>query len=332
MIPDPEPGAGRRPPCYGAPPMPLEAPVSPRPVVPPPASMGPVHAVLFAVQLAFAGFAVVGKLVFPQVEPLAVAGVRVLVAAPALLIFAWRHDRFLPRWRDLPVLALFGLLGICLNQVLFLLGLERTLATNAAILMPSIPVFTVAIAALAGLENIGRRRLLGIALAVLGALVVLDIGSFRFASRESVGILLILGNCLFYAIYLAFQRPLLERFPWRSFIAWSFLTAVPPTLLISGPALAATSWHGISGAAWCGLVFIVLVATVFTYAANTWAVRRSSATLVGVYVTLQPLAAAAIARLALDEPLGSRQLAGFLLIAAGLWRVSTAVARPRSTG
>ena len=41
------------------------------------------------------------------------------------------------------ILALLGFLGVFANQLLFIHGLEHTTATNASILMPSIPVFAV---------------------------------------------------------------------------------------------------------------------------------------------------------------------------------------------
>lgn len=290
-----------------------------------------VHLALLAVQLAFAGFAVVAKLVFRELDPLALTAVRVLVATPLLLAFAWHHDRIVPSRRDLPMLALLGMLGVCLNQVLFVLGLERTLATNAAILMPSIPVFAVAVAALTGVERIGRRRLLGIGLAVAGALVVLDPASFRLAPDQSVGTLLILLNCLFYALFLTLQRPILLRLPWRTVIAWAFLFGAVGVGVIGAPSLSATDFARLSPLSLWGIVYVILAPTVFAYAANTWAVRRSTPSLAAAYVTLQPIATAALARVVLDEPLGLRQLGGFFLIAAGLWRVSTAVAQPPTT-
>lgn len=305
---------------------------SPHPAATPaPASLLRVHLALLAVQLAFSGFHVIAKLLFSELHPLAVVAVRVVAAAPLLFVFAWRHDRVLPRWRDLPSLALLGLLGVCFNQVLFVLGLERTLATNAGILMPSVPVFAVAVAALTGIERIGRRRLLGIGLAVAGALVVLDPTSFHLAPEQTVGNLLILLNCLCYALFLVLQRPVLERLPWRTVIAWAFLFGAVGVGAIGAPALRAADFGNLSGTALSGLAYVVLVPTVFAYATNTWAIRRSTPSLVAAYVTLQPLSTATFARLVLDEPLGWRQIAGFVLIAAGLWRVSTAAARPPST-
>src|SRR5262249_50100194 len=121
-----------------------------------------VHAVLFGVQILFGIFHVVGKAVLQEMDPLALAGLRVPGAAPPPAALGWHYDRVLPRPRDLPALALLGALGIFANQVFFILGLERTTATNASILMISVPVFTVAVAAALGVERLSPRRLAGV--------------------------------------------------------------------------------------------------------------------------------------------------------------------------
>ena len=104
-------------------------------------SMWKVHFTLLAAQIAFAGFAVIGKGVLQHLHPLSVASLRILVSTPLLFAVAAIFERRLPRLRDLPYLALLGLLGVFTNQLLFIIGLQKTTATNASILMPSIPIF-----------------------------------------------------------------------------------------------------------------------------------------------------------------------------------------------
>lgn len=286
-----------------------------------------VHATLFLVQMAFGGFHVVAKAVLFSLPPLALAGLRVIAATPFLVWLAWRHDRLIPARRDLPWLALLGGLGVTANQLFFITGLHFTTAINAAILQPSMPVFAAGAAALLGVERIGPRRLAGIALSVTGALVLVN--PLRLSTHGPVvlGNFLILLNCLCYGLFLVLQRPLLERIPWRTLIAWSFVFGGGAVLLLSLPTLARLDWAAVPTGAWWGVAYIVGFATVFAYSANTWAVRRSSPSLVAAYSTLQPLAAAALAATFLGERFGWVEGLGFVLIAAGLWRVSASQAR-----
>ena len=139
------------------------------------------HLALLAVQISFSGLHIVGKVVLEHLPPLAVASLRVLVATPLFLGLAWYVDRKLPPWKSLPQLALLGLLGVFLNQVLFVIGLKYTTATNAAILMSSVPVFAVGVGWLTRIERIGPRRLTGVILAASGAVVLLDPRRFSIA-------------------------------------------------------------------------------------------------------------------------------------------------------
>lgn len=306
------------------------APVATADAPPPPGRPGlSVHAALLLVQLAFGGFHVVAKALLSGMAPMLVVGLRVLIATPLLVIIAWRRDRTLPSARDWAWLALLGSLGVTANQILFIEGLQHTTASNAAILMTCLPVFAVAAGALLGIEAVGPRRLLGIVLAVGGALVMVSPGGFETSGQKNFGNLLILGNCLAYALFLVLQRPILRRLPWRTVIAGSFVCGAPLVVAASLPTLAATDLAAIPAASWMGVLYIAIFATVFAYAANTWAVRRSSPALVAAYGMLQPVVTAALATAFLGETLGWAEGAGFALIVAGLWQVN---AQTGSTG
>jgi drug/metabolite transporter (DMT)-like permease len=281
-----------------------------------------VHLGLLAVQASFSGLHVFGKVVLASMHPLALACLRVGFAAPALMLIAWRHDRVLPALRDLPNLALLGTLGVFLNQVLFITGLRLTTATNAAILIASIPVFAVGIGALTGLDRVGGRRALGVLLAVSGNLVVLDPRRFVLGAGSFAGDLLILINSLSFAAFMVLQRPALERLPWRTVLAWSFLCGGVETFAIGGSRLLAVEPHSLPASALWSIVYILLFPTLLSYSLNTWAVGRSTPVTVAVYTSLQPLLTALLAAPVLGERLGWQQLVGFALIAAGIWRVS----------
>ena len=281
-----------------------------------------LHVALLVVQLLFSGLHVVGKDVLGELHPMALACLRAGFAAPALVAFAlWRRCRW-PALRDLPILALLGLLGVAANQVLFIQGLAYTTATNAAILMPSIPVFAAGLGALFGIERIGPRRLAGIGLAVAGALAVLDPTAFSLADKQTVGNLLILVNCLAFAAFLVLHRPVMRRLPWQTVIAGSFVFGALFVFAVGAPALLATDFSALSPGTLGGIAYILVFPTLIGYGLNTWAVRRSSPTIVAAYTTIQPLASAALAAIFLGETFGWKEGIGFVLIAAGLWVVS----------
>ena len=291
-----------------------------------------VHAALLIVQVTFGAFPVVGKGVLVHLPPLAVAALRVALATPILLALAWRVDRVLPARRDLPTLFLLGLLGVFANQVLFMIGLELTTATAAGILMPSIPVFALLAAAVLGQQRLTTRSATGVALAVAGALAILN--PMRLAGNPggTLGNGLILLNCLAFAMYLVLQRPVLRRLPPLTTVAWSFLLGGSGVVVVGLPALVSVQPAALPTGVWIGLAYIVLFPTVLNYFLNAWSLGRSSPALVAAYTTLQPLVAAGLAALFLRESLHTRHLLGFLLISAGLAAISRPGGMPAGTG
>ncbi len=283
-----------------------------------------VHLSQIFVQISFGGFHVAGKSILSHMPPLALGCARVIGATPLLLLLAFLIDRRLPEKRDLPRLALLGFLGVFANQVLFIFGLKFTTATNAGILMPSIPIFAVAAGALLGVERLDRRRILGIALAVAGALVMLDPMRFQQNGRTLLGNVLLLANCLAYGIFLVLQRPMLKRLPPLTVIAWSFFFGAIGVLLVGMRDFRAVDWADLPGVVHAQLAYIVIVPTAINYALNSWSVQRSSPSLVATYTTLQPLAAASLAAFFLHERLSPNGAFGFLLIVAGLIAVTRA--------
>jgi drug/metabolite transporter (DMT)-like permease len=288
----------------------------------------PTHAALLFVQISFAGFHVVAKAVLAHLAPLALAAARVAFATPLLLLLARRFEHVTPSRRDLPHLALLGFLGVFLNQLMYIFGLRYTSATNAAILMPSIPVFTVALAAAFGIERLTARKVFGVALAVAGAVALLDPWRVTALDRAWLGNLLVLGNCLAYASYLVLLRPLLRRLPPLTVVAWAFLLGGTATLAVGMPTVLAVQPGALPASVWWGLAYIILLPTAVNYALNSWAVRRSSPALVATYTTLQPLAAAGLAVFFLHESPGGGELLGFALISAGLAGVASRRRRP----
>ncbi|MEJ2367097.1 MAG: EamA family transporter [Acidobacteriota bacterium] len=281
-----------------------------------------VHIALIFVQVAFGGMHVFGKYALGYIPPMALAGYRVLAAAPILFLLSLRFTRVKPSGKDFAYLAMLGFFGVFANQLLFINGLHFTTAINAGIIMPSVPVFAAAVAVLFGIEKLNAPRAFGIALAVGGALVMLDITRASFSHDTLVGNLMILLNCLSYALYLVFQRPLLKRLHPMTVVAWAFVFGGTGVVAASIPTMIHMSYSTVPPLAWGGLAYIVLVPTALAYALNSWALTRSSAGLVATYITLQPVADAVLATWLLHEGIGVHEVLGFVLIMGGLIVVS----------
>jgi drug/metabolite transporter (DMT)-like permease len=280
-----------------------------------------VHVALLFVQIAFGSLAVEGKLAMSPrfgVSPPALAMARILggalVFAPLALAQGGPRVRAL---RDVAELTLLALFGVVLNQALFLAGLRQTSPVSATLLIATIPVFTVVIAALAGRERLRLRGAAGIALALTGALAL---SGFALPRRGDAMVML---NSASYAIYIVFSKRALARLGPMTVITWVFGAGAVLFAPIGGRALLAEApaWPPTTVAL---VAFIVLVPTAFAYSVNAWALARATPALVTVYVYFQPLVVVALAWAQLDQPPEPRAVLAGLFILAGVGLVATA--------
>jgi drug/metabolite transporter (DMT)-like permease len=273
-------------------------------------------AALMVTEVAFASLAATSKIVVTEVHPLTVAGIRVVVGGLFLAALALAVRRERVPWSDAPRLVALALLGVVFNQGLFLLGVARTTATNASILIATIPVFTVLVAIILRKERAVTLRILGIIVSFVGVAILLK--AERFNVAPNVGDLFIIINALSFSFYLVLSRPLLAKYRSTTVVMWTFLVAG----LFLGPIGAGLATDLDAGAvstrAWIALAWVVLVGTVIAYAFNNYALKRLESSTVASFIFLQPLIGVALAMVLLGETLTTRTVIGGLLVVAGL--------------
>lgn len=273
---------------------------------------------LVAVQLAFGLFPIFGKEAFHAFAPGAVATWRVVFGAAVLGALAFlKHGRAACPPRELlPRLVLCSLLGVALNQGLFLEGLSRTKAVNTGLITCIIPVATYAFAVLLRQEQHDLRRSLGILLAIAGTVPLLTEGGGTVLEGDSLGVVLVLSNSLCFSAYLVLSKPLLLRLPTLVVIAWVYVLSLPATPWFASGVELVPALDG-NHRAWWAMAYILTFPTVLAYLMNTYALRRVRASTVGFFVFLQPLVSGLGGVLVLgEEVLATTWVAAAALLAA----------------
>jgi drug/metabolite transporter (DMT)-like permease len=277
-----------------------------------------VHLALAGAQIGFALFPILGKLALSAIPPLLLAAFRVVAAAILLegVRRALGGESVLPA--DRRRIFLYGLLGVSFNQLLFITGLFLTSAIHTTILTATIPVFTLAAAVLLGRERMTLRSALGILLAGLGALALLNAQRFAWQSDSFRGDVLLLLNCTSYSLYLVLSRPILARYRVVTFTAAVFRYGAILIVLVALPDLLRFEPARVAPIAWVCLAGVIVLCTVIPYLLNSWALARTAASRVAFYVFLQPLISTVLAVAILAEALTLKALFAALLIFAGL--------------
>ncbi|MBW3582232.1 MAG: DMT family transporter [Euryarchaeota archaeon] len=275
--------------------------------------------VLILVQLLFGALSVAGKFALAAFPPLGLAALRVVVSGILLVIIEriWVRERVAPR--HLALLALYSLFGVVGNQVLFISGLARTEAVPATVLVTTIPVWTLLVAVVLGVERPGWRKYAGVTLALVGVAIMVGVTAAAFRLDVALGNLMVTLNALSYAIYLVIARRLLREYDALTVAAWTFLFGSLVIVPLGLPDLVGLDWGAVPASAWLALLYIILGGTVAAYALNNWALRHVASTTVAAYIYLQPIVATALAVTLLGERPTLRTLTGALFIFAGVW-------------
>jgi drug/metabolite transporter (DMT)-like permease len=273
-----------------------------------------VFAVLAIVQLFFATLAIAGKIALRELSSPALVLAR--VGGAALVFFAIHRlttGEKIRETRDYLALALYSVLGVSLNQLLYLAGLERTTATTAQMFIVAGPAITLAVGMMRGAERGTLLKWTGIVLAGSGALTLVA----AVPANNRLGNLFILTNVVIYSVYLVLTRGIVRRYHPLTVITWIFAFGAM-LLLPIGVAPLIRELPGLSLQGWVAVVWIIALPTVAAYYLNVWALLHVESSIVSAFVYLQPVLTAVMAVSILGERPSARLIPSAALIAAGV--------------
>ena len=262
--------------------------------------------------------------------PLAFNALRVALAAVVLGALAFPRTAARPSRRDAIALVLLGVLGNGAYQLLFIEGVARTRAGDAALVIAATPAFVALIGRLRGTERVAARGVVGIALSIGGiALVVFGNAAARVGESTLLGNALVLVAAFCWSFYTVLSRPYTARVDGVQLSAYTMLGGVVPLLLVGAPALAATRWDAVGLPAWSAVVYSGLGSMVVAYLFWYRGVRVIGPTRTAMFGNLQPLIALAVAWVALGEALTIWQGIGAVSIMTGLLLTRAPAPAPR---
>lgn len=260
-------------------------------------------------------------------QPLAFNGLRFLIAS--VFVFAvLRGGGPLrrPARSDLPRIALLGVVGNVAYQLAFILGLDRTRAGNAAVILALTPVFTTLLSAMHGHERPRGRSWTGVVVSVFGVALVTG-GTPQLRPEELWGDLILVGAAAIWAVYTVGARPLIRRYGAVPVTAWTLWVGAAGLLGIGAPQLFRQNWGRLGAAAWGGLAYSALLAIGLAYLLWYRGVERIGNTRTAVFSNLSPVVALLVAALWLGERPTAVSLLGVVLVLGGVMLVRSGAGR-----
>lgn len=263
---------------------------------------------------------VVIKVGLHHMPPLLLAGLRFLLVAFPAIFFVARPK--------VPLTLLLGYgLTISFGQFAFLFcaikfGMPAGLAS---LVLQAQAFFTMVLGAFVFSERLQRKQLAGIALAIIGVLVLIE-ASLNGQHIAMSGFMLTLAAAFSWACGNIFNKKIMQHSPRpavMSLVVWSALIPILPfllsSLLLEGAAHITQSLITIDMTTILSLLYLAFVATILGYGIWGALLGRYETWRVAPLSLLVPVVGLASAAVLLGETLTGMQLAGAVLIMAGLY-------------
>lgn len=277
--------------------------------------INPYMAILAAV-LAAAFSSIFTKLA--QAPPIIIAFYRLLftlaLIAPFVGRAGWRELRYIGS-REKALAALAGIF-LALHFSFWITSLNYTSVSSSTVLVTLQPIFVIAGGYFLYGETLGRAGLAGVALALLGSVLV-GLGDFRVGGQALLGDIMAFAGAFFVAGYVIIGRGLRQK---MSLLPYLFLVygMAALTLLAENTFLFRDPLLGYPGSAWFWFFLLALVPTIMGHNIFNWALRYVRASVVSVSILGEPVGATILAYFIFAQQPGPLQITGALIIMAGV--------------
>ena len=266
---------------------------------------------------------IAGKIALRAFPPVLVYGLRISMAGVLILPAYWweRRRRTEPSWtrRDVPQLVILGLLGVALNQFLFVIGLSRTSVAHSSIFANTTPILILLLASVRGLERLTGWKLAGVMVALAGVVLLRTLDAGPQGEATLAGDFITCCGALIFSIFTVLGKPQTKRYGTITVNTFAYaggaLLMAPVTLWQS----AGFDFRAVPFSAWAGVFYMALVPSVVCYLIYFYALAHMEASRLAAFSYLQPLLATVFGIFILHEHVTLALVVSGLVIFGGVY-------------
>lgn len=279
------------------------------------------YALLAGISLAWGSSFMLTKIAVAVIPPFSLIAARTLIAAVAMLIvMGVKRQRLRLGARDIALFALVGLIANAAPLVLISVSVSYVQSSVTATALALVPLITTLFAVFGG-EKITLRSMAGIAVGLVGIVVLFGPESLLALGDSARGLAAALGASIIFAASL-FAIALVRHHGPIVVATASLVTAalwtLPLAFVIDGVPAAMPDSTVVASVVVLGL-WSTAAATIMLFAL----LPRAGATFASYNNYLVPAVAVALGTLFLAEPLTAQSVAGVVLVLVGV-AISTA--------
>ncbi len=238
----------------------------------------------------------IGKSALAEFSALSVTTFRMVGAAACFWLLSLFCKQEHVNHRDLLKIFFASLFALVFNQGVYIFGLSLTSPIDASIVTTALPIVTMIVAALYLKEPVTNKKVLGIFVGALGALILI-LGSQSTSSINGsiTGDLLCLLAQISFSIYLTVFKGLSQKYSPITLNKWMFVYASMCYIPFSYHDVAGIQWETVSTGALLQVGYVVVGGSFIAYICIMTAQRLLRPTVVSMYNYMQPIVASAAA-------------------------------------
>jgi drug/metabolite transporter (DMT)-like permease len=218
--------------------------------------------------------------------------------------------------RGILALTAGGLLGVTVYFFFESRGVKLTTASNASLIIGTIPVFTVVAERLFYKSAIAWYRWIGVALSLVGVYLLVGRTGAGEAAGGPAGDLFMLGACLSWVAYNMVSRNLHKRF--SDFAITTYQALFGTIFLLPLALLEHRSWVPLSTVALLDILYLAVFCSAGAYFLYVFALARIGPIGIAPFINLIPVVGALGGVLILGERLAAAQIAGGGVVIVGV--------------
>jgi drug/metabolite transporter (DMT)-like permease len=271
----------------------------------------------------------IAKNVMPiYIEPFGFVLLRVLGAT----ILFWFLSIFLKNQKihkkDWPRILLCSFLGMVINMLAFIKGLQLSTPINSSVLITVVPILVFSFSAVLLKEKVSLMKIFGISAGFIGALILIIYSPLTGYNAPNIplGNLLFVLNSSSYGLYLILVKPLVEKYNIITLFRWLFLFGFFMNFPFTINEFTHVEWSSLPiYDAILPMTYVVVGTTFSTYLLNAYALTKLKASTVSSFVYLQPIVGIIYALSTNNDSLTIINIVGMLLIFTGVYLVTKKV-------
>lgn len=287
------------------------------------------HGSMWIAQLLWGLNPAVTKIVFTVgLTPLFLYNCRMIGAAMLFWIASIFTKQERVEHSDMISIFFASMLGIILNQGMFLFGVRLTSPVNASIISTISPILTMLMAALFLQEPITKKKSGGVIIGGLGAiLLVTNSAHISGMYGNIIGDVLCVLAQTCYSCYLVFFKRLTTKYSPLTLMKWMFTFSALGSLPFTYDGFANLDLSSISGMTILGICFIVIGPTFISYLLLPIGQKNLRPTIISSYNYIQPVISTIVAISWGLDSFNMLKITSILLIFFGVFMVSRSKSR-----